>query len=764
MNDQNLSALIWNTADEILRNVFKPSEYGRIILPFAVLRRLDCVLYLKKDKAKELFKKYKKKIKNIDQLLKKELELSYYNTSNYDLLSIKSDPNNVHLNFKNYINGYSDNVINILENFQLNPIIDKLNKNNKLYKIIDKFTEFDFHPDKIDNHLMGTIYEELLRKFSEISNEDSGDHYTPRDVVKLLVTLVMEDDKSQLKDKGIIKSIYDPCCGTGGMLTYGKDLIKKYNPDIEVQLFGQELNDLTYAICKSDFLMLNEDPNNIAGPKSTLSEDCFKDRKFDYIIANPPFGKNWKDEADSILEESKDPSGRFSHGIPWIKDGQLLFLSHMISKLNLNGGKIGLITNGSALTTGFGLRGESKFRKFLLEDDILESIICLPGELFFNTGILCYIWIINNKKKNSDKNKIKIFDFIDFYELLHKPIGDKKKKISDNLIKDIVKIYNSKSHERLKIYDKDTFLYKSITLNKVLLNEKLEPILGKNKKPKTEKIKYKISIDVNESSVLNDIPNKKDYSFDSESTIIGCEFHVTKFLYKNKKSPNYKLAKDKFFDTLKNIKNLNKTKITDFDFKKEKNIKYWFGNLKINWKLSKIGSQFQVRSVRVNESEFRPLSVTKNGIVHQLENVSKTIHTDNKRLVKIDDFVINSRSDRRGSSGVSPYEGSVSSVNIILQFSKKIFRPKFIHHLFRTVEFQEEFYRFGKGIVDDLWTTDYQDMKEILIPIPSLDEQDSILDNLEKVMNYEILLKDANNEFQTYKNSLTSNLIFSEKK
>ncbi len=762
-NPQNLSALVWNTADEILRNIFRPSEYGRIILPFAVLRRLDCVLYKKKNQAIEIFKIYKNKIKNIDLLIKNELKLPFYNISKYDLLNIKSDPNNSLINFKNYINGFSDNVKNILDNFQLDPIIKKLNDNNKLYQIIDKFTEFDFHPAKIDNHLMGSIYEDLLRKFSEISNEESGDHYTPRDVVKLLVSLLMLNDQKLKKEKGIIKSIYDPCCGTGGMLTYGKNLIKKQNSTIEVQLFGQELNDLTYAICKSDFLMLNEDPDNISGPFSTLTKDFFKERKFDYILANPPFGKNWKTEREKIELESKEPNGRFSNGLPWIKDGQLLFLSHMISKLNPNGGKIGVITNGAALTTGFGLRGESEFRKYILDNDFLESIVCLPDDLFFNTGILCYILILNNKKEEKYKNKIRIFDFIDFYEEMFKPIGDKRKLISDNLIEKILKIYNSEVHERVKIFNKDQFYYKLIQLHKKVLDSKLNPIRDKKgnfKKDKNKTILYKVSIDVNEESVLQKLTNNDNFFFLPEETVIGCEYHITKYIYKNKKSPNYNNSKESFFESLKNLNSFKEKKLSNLKFKEIEDSIYWFGKIKKNWKIGKIGDYFEERNTKVSELNYQPLSITKNGIVSQLEHVVKTSDKGNRKLVEKYDFVINSRSDRKGSSGISPMEGSVTNIAIVLSYSKKIFRPGYINFLFRTIEFQEEFYKYGKGIVDDLWTTDYQDMKEILIPIPDLIEQDNIISQLKEVILYELSLKDTIKTYENYKNSLISRLMF----
>ena len=400
MENQNLSSLIWSTADDVLRGMFKPSEYGRIILPFVVLRRLDCVLEPQKDKAFELHEKYKKKLKDFNQVIQSQLNLQFFNISKFDLLRIKSDPNNVYRNFNNYIQGFSKNVLDIIENFQIDPLVSKLNKNKKLYLLIDKFTEFNLHPNNVDNHMMGTVYEELLRKFSEMSNETSGDHYTPRDIVKLLVSLVFGYDKDNLKGEGKIRSVYDPCCGTGGMLTIGKKWIhENINKKMKIELFGQELNDETYAICKSDFLMSDENPENIKGPFSSLSEDGFSNRKFDYMITNPPFGVSWKSEEDFIKNEAKDPNGRFASGTPRTSDGSLLFLQHLIKKMEPKNSRIGIVFNGSPLFTGDAGSGESEIRKWIIENDLLETILMLPDKIFFNTGITTYFWILDNDKE-----------------------------------------------------------------------------------------------------------------------------------------------------------------------------------------------------------------------------------------------------------------------------------------------------------------------------------------------------------------------------
>ena len=540
MEKQNLSSLIWTTADDVLRGMFKPSEYGRIILPFVVLRRLDCVLEPQKDKAFELHEKYKKKLKDFNQVIQSQLNLPFFNVSKFDLLRIKSDPNNVYKNFNNYIQGFSQNVLNIIENFQIDPLVTKLNKNKKLYLLIDKFTEFDLHPNKIDNHMMGSIYEELLRKFSEMSNEESGDHFTPRDIVKLLVLLVFGGDKENLKGEGKIRSVYDPCCGTGGMLTIGKNWINQnINKNLKVEMYGQELNDVTYAICKSDFLMSDENPDNIKGPLSSLSEDKYFDRKFDYMITNPPFGVSWKAEESFVKEEAKDTNGRFSVGLPRISDGSLLFLQHLVHKMETSGSRIGVIFNGSPLFTGDAGSGESEIRKWIIENDLLELIVQLPDRMFFNTGISTYIWIITNKKNKNRKGKVQLIDGSDFYKPMKRNMGQKGRYISKEQSEKLFEIYSDfKENEHSKIYNNSFFGY-----TKVIVEQPIED-QGKFKKDKsgnfkvdpskrdTERIPLEENInDYFEREVKPHLPNSW---IDRSKDKVGYEVSFIKYFYEFK--------------------------------------------------------------------------------------------------------------------------------------------------------------------------------------------------------------------------------------
>ncbi len=533
----SISSLIWNTADDELRGVFKPHEYGSIILPFVVLRRLDCTLEEQKDEIYQLHQQYKDKLDDPSAVIKDKIKKSYFNHSKYDLSRLKSDPQNIMVNFKNYINGYSENVYDILENFDINKHVDKLNKHNRLYKLIDKFTEVDLHPDKVSNHEMGSIYEELLRKFSEQHNEESGDHFTPRDIVKLLVSLVFEGDKESLQGTGKIRSIYDPCCGTGGMLTIGKEWIhENINSKLKINLYGQELNDTTYAICKSDFLITGEDPENIRGPKSSLSEDQFQGQKYDYMIVNPPFGVSWKSEKEFVENEKGDPNGRFFVGIPRTSDGSLLFLQHLIHKMEPSGSRIGIVFNGSPLFTGDAGSGESEIRKWIIENDWLESIIQLPDRMFFNTGITTYLWIVTNKKNKKRKGKIQLIDSSKLFVNMRKNLGDKGKEISEENRQEIIETYlKFEENSICKIYDNFFFGYTKVQVEQPLVED------GKIKKDKKKNIKadpslrdyerIHLSEDVDEYYNQEVKPHLQDSWMDRSKDKIGYEINFRKYFF-----------------------------------------------------------------------------------------------------------------------------------------------------------------------------------------------------------------------------------------
>ena len=539
MNNHNeISSFIWNVCDDVLRGLFKQHEYGDVILPFLVLRRLDCVIEPKKDEIIELYNELKDEV-DPTPIIKKQTGLKFFNHSNYDLQRLKGDPNGLKVNFPNYISGFSQNVFEILENFQLEKPVEKLLKNNKLYLLIDKFTEIDLHPNKVDNHTMGQVFEELLRKFSEMSNETSGEHYTPRDVVKLLVSMVFSESEEHLKGDGIIRSIFDPCCGTGGMLTIGKEWIEEnIDNKVRLNLQGQELNPHTYSICKSDMLISGEDPDNVK-LGSSLSEDQFEGRKFDYMITNPPFGVSWKSEKEFIEEESKNPYGRFSVGTPRVSDGSLLFLQHLISKMKDEGSRIGIVFNGSPLFTGDSGSGESEIRKWIIENDMLECVVSLPDQLFFNTGISTYIWIVTNKKKSQRKGKVQLIDGSTFYKPMKKSLGSKRKEVSPEQTESLIQTYhNFEENEFSKIFDNEFFGYTKVTIEQPLVeNGKMVLKKDGNPKPNTklrDSERIPLTEDIEEYFNREVEPHLPHSWMDREKDKVGYELNFTKYFYQYK--------------------------------------------------------------------------------------------------------------------------------------------------------------------------------------------------------------------------------------
>ena len=539
LNHNEISSLIWNVADDVLRGLFKPHEYGDIILPFVVLRRLDCTLEKDKDLAISLYNEYKSQVEDPSRIILGKIKTTFFNHSNYDLNRLRQDPANVMINFNSYLNGYSKNVIEIIENFQLEKPIEKLNKNNRLFEFIEKFSEINLHPDVVSNHQMGQIFEELLRKFSEMSNETSGEHYTPRDVVKLLVSMVFSQDSGNLQGEGKVRSIFDPCCGTGGMLTIGKEWVhENINDKVEFRLLGQELNPQTYSICKSDMMISGEDPENIQ-QGSSLSEDRFQGDKFDYLLTNPPYGVSWKSEKDFVLTESENPSGRFSAGTPRSSDGQLLFLQLMISKMESTGSRIGIVLNGSPMFTGDAGSGESEIRKWIIENDMLECIVSLPDKLFFNTGISTYLWIVTNKKSEKRKGKVQLIDGSQMYSSMRKNLGEKSKEISVEGQNEIIKTYSDFVESNVcLIHDNELFGYTKVTIEQPL--EKDGDIVTNKQgdvKPDTKKRDYEripLTDDIDDYFNKEVKPHLPDSWMDLFKNKIGYEINFSKYFYKYK--------------------------------------------------------------------------------------------------------------------------------------------------------------------------------------------------------------------------------------
>ncbi|MEA2238445.1 MAG: type restriction enzyme protein [Thermoanaerobaculia bacterium] len=466
-------ALIWSIA-ELIRGPYKPPQYGDVILPLTVLRRLDCVL--EATKAAVLAKAHELKGKDAtaaDRLLKRAAKLDFYNTSKLDFQKIKGDPDNVAKNLVSYMKGFSPNAREIIDYFGFEKHIEKLAQHERLYLVVKKFAETDLHPDVVPAFQMGLVFEELIRKFKELSNEEAGDHFTPREVIRLMVNLLLTPDTDVLRKKGIIKTVYDPACGTGGMLSVADEYVLELNPDAQMILFGQEYNDESFAICGSDMLIKGQSLDNLKFG-DTFLKDGLKGQTFDYMLANPPFGVEWKPEQSAITKEHEELgfSGRFGAGVPRISDGSLLFLQHMLSKMKSpeeGGSRIAVVFNGSPLFTGDAGSGESEIRRWIIEHDWLETIVALPDQLFYNTGIATYVWIVTNRKTSRRRKKIQLINATSFFQRKRKNSGMKRNEISPSQIAEITRIYGAfVSGPYSKIFDRDDFGYRQITIERPL--------------------------------------------------------------------------------------------------------------------------------------------------------------------------------------------------------------------------------------------------------------------------------------------------------
>jgi type I restriction enzyme M protein len=471
-----MAADIWSVAD-LLRGDYKRHEYGQVILPFTLLRRLDAVM----EPTREAVRKRDAEldIQNKRLMLERAAKLPFYNVSEQDFKTIASDATNVAKNLRDYINGFSTNVGEILSRFDLDNQITRLANAKILYQVVGKFAAMR-NLDKLSNHDMGYVFEHLIRKFAEDSNETAGEHFTPREVIDLMVNLLIGPDKETLEGVGQVINILDPACGTGGMLTAAENQIKSYSPGTKVYLYGQELNAESWAVCKADMLMSDHDGKIHFG--NSFSDDGHADRKFDYMLANPPFGVEWKKVKEAIEDEAElGHAGRFGAGLPRINDGSFLFLQHMISKMEPVEGKgcrLAIVFNGSPLFTGAAESGESKIRQWILENDLLEGIVALPDQLFYNTGISTYFWILSNRKAKQVQGKVILLDARDQWEKMRKSLGDKRKRISEPQIKHITELYidalkgvvgdEHPRNDKVKIFRTRDFGYRRITVERPL--------------------------------------------------------------------------------------------------------------------------------------------------------------------------------------------------------------------------------------------------------------------------------------------------------
>ncbi|MEI7843975.1 MAG: class I SAM-dependent DNA methyltransferase [Gallionellaceae bacterium] len=549
MNQQALSSFIWSVAD-LLRGDYKQSEYGKVILPFTVLRRLDCVLEATKPAVLAEYAKQQQAELNPEPFLLRKAGQSFYNTSALDMKKLMGDQDHIRENLYSYVQSFSPAVRDIFERFDFHTMVDRLSKSGLLYQVTEKFAQIDLHPDQVSNSQMGLVFEELIRKFAEISNETAGEHFTPREVIRLMVNLLFIEDDEVLSKPGVVRTIYDPTAGTGGMLSIAGEYLDEHNPQARLTMFGQELNDESYAICKADMLIKGQDVANIMAG-NTLSDDGHLHKKFDYMLSNPPFGVEWKKVEKEIRKEHEQQgfNGRFGPGLPRVSDGSLLFLLHLVAKMRPaaeGGSRLGIVLNGSPLFTGGAGSGESEIRRYVLENDLVEAIIGLPTDMFYNTGISTYVWILSNRKPEHRKGKVQLIDASNLWQKMRKSLGSKRKEMSDAHIAEVTRLFgefqegeqNGKPISR--IFNNADFGYRTITVErplkdaagKVLLNEK-----GKLKgKPQTDASlrdteNVPLSEDVESYFKREVLPHAPDAWIDHDKTKVGYEIPFNRHFY-----------------------------------------------------------------------------------------------------------------------------------------------------------------------------------------------------------------------------------------
>ena len=468
----NYGAFIWSVAD-LLRGVYKQSEYGRVILPLTVLRRLDCVLEPTKGRVLSAAAGLPDSLENRDPVLEHIAGESFYNTSKHTFKTLLGDPDNVAGNLRGYIAGFSESARDIIDKFRFDVQIAQLAEHNLLYLVVSKFADLDLGTGAVSNLEMGYIYEELIRRFSELSNETAGEHFTPREVIRLMVNLLFVEDDDLLTKPGIVRTMLDPACGTGGMLSVAEEYLRKLNPEGRLHVYGQEVNAETYATCRADMLIKGHDASRIRFGNS-FDNDQHQGERFDYLLANPPFGVEWKMVADTVRDEHKTRgfAGRFGAGLPRINDGSFLFLQHMISKMKRpdeGGARLAIVFNGSPLFSGAAGSGESEIRRWIIENDWLEAVVALPDQLFYNTGISTYFWVVTNRKSPKRRGKVQLIDARESWTKMPKSLGNKRKQISDDQIAELTRLYGAfEEGPRVKIFPNESFGFLRITIERPL--------------------------------------------------------------------------------------------------------------------------------------------------------------------------------------------------------------------------------------------------------------------------------------------------------
>jgi type I restriction enzyme M protein len=549
MNQQSLSAFIWSVAD-LLRGDYKQSEYGRVILPFTVLRRLDCVLAPTKAAVLAEHKAKQAQGINPEPFVLRVAGQSFFNVSPLDMKKLMGDQDHIRENLFSYISGFSPAVRDIFERFEFHSQVDRLAKAGLLYLVCERFAQIDLHPDEVSNHQMGLVFEELIRRFAELSNETAGEHFTPREVIRLMVNLIFIEDDDVLSRPGVVRTIYDPTVGTGGMLSIAGEYLTEHNPKARLTVFGQELNPESYAICKADMLIRGQDVSNIVFG-NTLSEDGHPAKTFDYMLSNPPFGVEWKKVEKEVRKEHEQQgyNGRFGPGLPRVSDGSLLFLLHLIAKMRPlaeGGSRFGIVLNGSPLFTGGAGSGESEIRRYVLENDLLEAIVGLPTDMFYNTGISTYVWIVSNRKPAHRRGKVQLIDASGMWKKMRKSLGSKRKELSDAHIEEITRLFGRFDEAEQdgkpigRIFNNRDFGYRTITVERPERDEDGTIVVGQKGKAKGKAVADTKLRDTENVPLAGDVeayfkrevlPHVPDAWIDHDKTKVGYEIPFNRHFY-----------------------------------------------------------------------------------------------------------------------------------------------------------------------------------------------------------------------------------------
>ena len=549
MPDTNLSALIWSVAD-LLRGDYKQSEYGKVILPFTVLRRLDCMLAPTKVAVLAEHAKRSSAGLDPDAFCKKVSGLGFYNTSPLDLKKLLGDQDHIGENLRAYVQAFSPAVRDIFEQFDFHTQVDRLAKVKLLYLVTEKFAAVDLHPEAVSNADMGLVFEELIRRFAELSNETAGEHFTPREVIRLMVNLLFTEDGDVLAKPGVVRQLYDPTAGTGGMLSVAEEYLHELNPQARLVMHGQELNPESYAICKADMLIKGQDIGNIV-LGNTLSDDGHRGQRFDYMLSNPPFGVEWKKVEKEVRREHEQQGydGRFGPGLPRVSDGSMLFLLHLLAKMRPakdGGSRFAIVLNGSPLFTGGAGSGESEIRRYVLENDLLEAIVGLPTDMFYNTGIATYIWVVSNRKPAERRGKVQLIDASAMWQKMRKSLGSKRRELSDAHIADVTKLFGDAEEVTRdgvpisRIFRNEELGYRTITVERPERDADGKVVLATKGKLKGKPVpdaalrdteNVPLTEDVQEYFEREVMPHAPDAWIDEEKTKVGYEIPFNRHFY-----------------------------------------------------------------------------------------------------------------------------------------------------------------------------------------------------------------------------------------